>query len=67
MRKKEIAERLAEQTDNTPSAAADALDEAITAVLKNIRAGQHNGSNALQRLIDEARSGLVHKGRHQQP
>jgi hypothetical protein len=64
MRKKDIAERLAQQTKKTAGAAADELDDAISSVLKNLRHRQRPAPNALQRLIEEAKPEPGKKGRH---
>jgi hypothetical protein len=54
MRKKELAERLAKQTQQSEGAAADQLDEAIYRVLKNLRHPESPKPSALQRLLEEA-------------
>ena len=66
MRKKELAERLAEQTRQTEGAAADVLDDAINGVIKNLKSPRHRQQpkpNALERLIEEADCKRDAKGR----
>ena len=66
MRKKELTEKLAQQTKQTDSAAADALDDAITGIIKNLKSPRHRQQpkpNALERLIQEAASRRDAKGR----
>ena len=67
MRKKELAERLAQQTQQSESAVADQLDEAIHGVLKGLRHRKSPKPNALQRLLEEADGMPDGKGRHAEP
>ena len=56
MKKRELARKLAEQTRQTESAAADELDDAIHSVIKGLKntRRQQTRPNALERLIEEA-------------
>jgi hypothetical protein len=64
MKKKDLAARLAQQTQQSEGAAADALDLAIHDVLRNMRHPEHPQKNALQRLLEEAKVASVKKGRN---
>jgi nucleoid DNA-binding protein len=64
MNKKELAQKIAEQTNVTPGEAADELDQAIHDVLNNLRGRRRRSPTALQRLIEEAKAPRVPKRRN---
>lgn len=69
MKKKDLAQRLAEETRTTESAAADALDDAIHGVIRNLKHSRPRQPkpNALERLIKEADCSPARKGHCAQP
>ncbi len=64
MQKKELAEKIAEQTKVPPGAAADELDQAIHDVVNNLRKRESRKPNALQKLIEEAKCPPAEKRRN---
>jgi nucleoid DNA-binding protein len=63
MKKKDLAERLARETNLSPGAAADELDYALHSVLKTLRHQDRQRPTALQKLIQEATRSTERKGR----
>lgn len=62
MKKKDLAERLAQTAKVPPALAADELDSAIHSVVKSMRKHGPSRPNALQRLILEGNCALDPKG-----
>lgn len=67
MRKKDLAERLARESNLPAAAAADELDDALHSILKTLRHNDRPRSTALEKLIQEATHAPERKGRPARP